>query len=69
MLALAGLGVASLIAGIAALIDGQPYAVAYPLLLGGVLLPIVFGGGYRLARRAYRESELRKMHALDAAPS
>jgi len=59
-------GVASLVAGLVAVLGAQPYAVYYPLLLGGglcallpaVLLPVI------LTR--YRQAELQRMHALDA---
>ncbi len=59
-------GAAALVAGLVAVLGAQPYAVYYPLLLGGglcallpsVLLPVI------LTR--YRQAELQRMHALDA---
>jgi len=57
--------VSLLVAGIA-LASHQPYAVVFPLFLLGVISVAVFGGGYRSTRRVYEESELRRMHALDA---
>jgi hypothetical protein len=63
--ALAVGGLVILAAGVWALVSSQPYAVWYPLLLGGGLLMIVFGGICRLARRAYTDAELRRMRAAD----
>ena len=63
---LAVLGVASLVIGVVALALGQPYAVCYPLLLAGVLLPVVMGPMFFLMRWAYQQRELRKMAAMDA---
>jgi len=60
-----GLGVLALIAGLIALLSGQPYAVWYPLLLGGGIIAFVFGGLFPGVRRRYREIELRKVQALD----
>ena len=62
----AAFGVASLIMGLVALADGQPYAVTYPLLLIGAL-GLFFGiGGLPISRMSYRQRELRQMQALDA---
>jgi hypothetical protein len=66
MLALVGLCIVSLVTGGITLVVRQPYAVLFPLLLIGVILVAVFGSGYRTTRRGYEETELRKMHALDA---
>ena len=48
--------------GIAALVDQQPYAIWYPLLLPGVILilvslPLVF-----VVKKRYTEVEMQKMH-------
>jgi hypothetical protein len=63
---LIGLGVASLIAGVVAVILGQPYAVYYPLLLLGGILAGVCGGILPALRRGYEQRELRRMAAMDA---
>jgi MFS family permease len=60
------IGVGSLIAGVVALATGQPYAVHYPLLLGGLLCTILPLGLTKTLCRRYEEAELRKMNALDA---
>lgn len=65
-LCLAGLGVASLVGGVVAVVLGQPYAVYYPLLLGGVILTLVCGGLYPVFRQGYAQRELQRMAALDA---
>lgn len=63
---LAWLGLGALVLGLAAVLQGQPYQVYYPLvLLGGI------GGatGFVLPRslsKRYEELELRRMQALDA---
>ena len=62
---MAALGVASFVAGIIALLSGQPYAVWYPLVLIGVLSA---GLGFALRpqiTRRFEEAELRRMSALD----
>jgi hypothetical protein len=66
MAAVALAGVASLLAGLVAVGMRQPYAVYYPLLLGGVLSTAIFGGQIPMVRRRYQQIELRKMAALDA---
>lgn len=63
---LIGLGVASLIAGVVAVILGQPYVVYYPLLLLGGILAGVCGGILPALRRGYEQRELRRMAAMDA---
>jgi len=65
MLALTVLGAGLLLVGFAAVMLKQPYAVYFPLLLGGAIMAIVFGNGRRTARRAFEDAELRKMRALD----
>jgi len=59
-------GVASFVAGLAALGMHQPYAVYYPLLLTGVIGLVVFGGLHRTLVRRYEASELRRMRAMDS---
>ena len=61
------LGLASLAAGIVAVVQTQPYAVYYPLLLLGVLCAVLPLGLLRVVRRRYQELELRQMAAEDIA--
>jgi hypothetical protein len=63
---LIAVGVLSLIVGLIALTLCQPYAVYYPLLLGGIILTAVCGGNLPTLRRRYEQIELRKMAAMDA---
>jgi hypothetical protein len=63
---LAGLGVMSLVAGVIALTLGQPYAVYYPLLLGGIIVSVVCGGIWPALSQGYGQRELRRMAAMDA---
>jgi hypothetical protein len=65
MLALAVLGAGLIVLGGIAVALRQPYAVWFPLLLGGTILAVVFGNGLRTARRVFEDAELRKMRALD----
>ena len=65
--ALMGCGGLSLAAGIVALARAQPYEVYYPLLLLGLLGVIIPAASLPAIRRQYREIELRRMQALDAA--
>ncbi len=58
-------GCVSLGAGIFALIQSQPYAVYYPLLLPGVLCTILSLSLYRGIIRRFEQIELRKMQAMD----
>jgi hypothetical protein len=51
--------------GLVALALGQPYAVWYPLLLMGVLDPVLAFSLLPSARRRFEEIELRRMRALD----
>jgi hypothetical protein len=62
---LVGLGILSVVLGIAALSSGQPYRVYYPLLLGGGITAGVLGSLYRGVRRRFQQIELRKMQAAD----
>lgn len=59
-------GAVSLLAGIFALTQGQPYAVVYPLLLLGIIEVLVAGLLIPVAKRRYQSLELRKMSAMDA---
>lgn len=61
-----GVGAAMLLVGIVALVRGQPYAVYYPLLLGGAIITFAFGIGLPTVRRRYQDRELRRIRALDA---
>ena len=63
---LAGLGAIGLVAGLLALVLGQPYAVYYPLLLGGVVLTAVCGALWPVIRQGYEQRELRRIAAMDA---
>ena len=56
-------GVAALIAGIVALLLGQPYVVWYPLVLVGIICTAVVGGLTPVIRRRYREAEQRRLEA------
>jgi hypothetical protein len=59
-------GAAALLAGVVAVALGQPYAVYYPLLLGGVLLVGILAPMRPKLRQRYEEMELRQIAALDA---
>jgi hypothetical protein len=58
-------GLACLLAGAVAISLAQPYAVWYPLLLGGGISAGVMGSLLRTLRRRYAEIELRRMAAMD----
>lgn len=64
LVVVAGAGI--LIAGIYALMESQPYGVYYPLLLGGGLMMVIFGGLWPVVAQRYRERELKTMEAADA---
>ena len=66
MTTMAGVGMISLIAGIAALADSQPYHVTYPLLLFGIIMSTVCGTNALMLRKFYVMAELRQMSAKDA---
>jgi hypothetical protein len=66
MLAVSGL---LLVLGMVAVLAGQPFHVFFPLLLLGAIPGLVFGVNLRTIRRAYEQRELRRMAALDAAPT
>ncbi len=59
-------GVTALIAGAAAVIMGQPYAVYYPLLLIGAIATGVMGLNMRTIGKRFAEAEMRRMQAMDA---
>ena len=59
------LGAGLVLSGLTALVLGQPYAVYYPLLLGGVILTLVMGLNLPGLRRRYEQIELRRMAAMD----
>jgi len=70
-----GLGTAALVVGALALVAGavafwrsQPYAVYYPLLLGGGISTALMICMLPIMRRRYRDLELRPMAALDGQP-
>ena len=60
------LGLAALGLGVYAVLEGQPSAVFYPLLLIGIICVAVLGGLFPGIRRRYDELELRRMRAQDA---
>ncbi len=63
MIALALMGVVLLVAGITAVIVGQPYHVWYPLVLGGGILTVVCGPLVPVIRLRYRQAEARRLDA------
>jgi hypothetical protein len=65
--ALIGFGAVALATGVFALARAQPYEVYYPLLLLGILGVIIPAASLPPIRRQYRDIELRRMQALDAA--
>jgi hypothetical protein len=67
MAALGALGVVSLVAGVVAVFDSQPYAVTGPLFLSGGILVVLMVVLMPNVKRQYAQVELRKMRALDAA--
>jgi hypothetical protein len=54
-----------LVAGVVALLQGQPYGVWYGLGLPGALGLIVVGGLMPVVQRRYREAEERRLSARD----
>ncbi len=59
-------GLLSLMVGLTALAMAQPYHVWYPLLLIGVILPVVLLGNRKKIMANYAEVEERRMAAVDA---
>lgn len=58
-----GFGVLNLLAGLAALLAGQPRAIWYPMLLMGILYTLVLGINYPMIVRRYEEAEERRVQA------
>ncbi len=65
MKTLVACGAIGILSGIIALVTSQPYAVYYPLLLGGGITFIVFGALLGTIRKRYERMELRKIQAMD----
>lgn len=63
---LIGLGVALGLGAVVALSEKQPYAVWFPLVLGGVLLLGIIPFRLRNFLKHYEDLELRRMTAIDA---
>lgn len=63
MWAMVVVGAASLVAGVVALVDQQPYAIWYPLLLLGLLSVFLFGFLIPGVRLRYRQAEQRRVEA------
>jgi peptidoglycan/LPS O-acetylase OafA/YrhL len=61
-----GIGVIALVLGGFALLVDQPWHVAYPLLLTGLILTIVNAALLPQMRRNHAAAELHRMRALDA---
>ncbi len=57
------LGGVFLIAGVTAVITGQPYGVWYSLLLPGLLLVVLMGTMTPVIRLRYRQAEHRRLEA------
>ncbi len=66
---LIGLGVALGLGAVVALSEKQPYAVWFPLVLGGVLLLGIIPFRLRNFLKHYEDLELRRMTAIDAMKS
>jgi hypothetical protein len=56
-------GLVSLGAGVAALVQKQPYHVWYPISLGGFLSTCIFGSLLPICLFGYRKAEVRRMEA------
>jgi hypothetical protein len=54
-----------LVAGVIALVTGQPYGVWYGLGLPGLLGVAIFGALIGVVRQRYRDAELRQIRAAD----
>jgi hypothetical protein len=57
------IGLVNLALGVYAVLDGQPWAIYYPLLLIGIVLSCVFGALRPVVRKRYLEAEALKMDA------
>ena len=65
-LALTCLGAVSVVAGIAAVVTGQPYHVYFlPLLIGGIVT-LLCGANYPALKRRYEQQELQKISTRDS---
>jgi biotin transporter BioY len=58
-------GVALLVAGFVALLNGQPWGVWYGLLLPGVIGTLVVGANSLVILKRYRQTEERRLAAKD----
>lgn len=56
-------GIASLIAGLYALVAGQPYGIWYPMLLLGLIFTLVIGINLPMILGRYAEAENRRLEA------
>ncbi len=63
LIASVAVGVAVLVVGLVALVMGQPYAIWYPMLLGGGIMAGVFGFQLPMILARYRAAEERKIDA------
>jgi hypothetical protein len=63
---LIGIGAILVLAAMGALALKQPYAVWFPLGLVGLLLGSILPARLRQSRKAYEETELRRMASVDA---
>lgn len=61
-------GILSLIVGVIAVTQSQPYGVYYPLLLLGGISTVVMGGMIPQLRKRYADLEIHRMEAMDAGP-
>lgn len=59
------LSIGLLMAGLLALVTGQPYGVWYGLGLAGLIGSLVIPAGLFVIRKRYREAEERRMQAED----
>jgi len=59
-------GVVSIVFGVVAIAQSQPWHVSFVLLLLGILCAAVLGCRVRTYRRQYEEQEMRRMAAVDA---
>jgi hypothetical protein len=60
------LGMLLTMAGIAAIICGQPYFVWYVFLLPGIILTLVFSLNFPMIQKRYDDLEIRRMASMDA---
>jgi ABC-type transport system involved in cytochrome c biogenesis permease subunit len=56
-------GILSLIVGVVALSQGQPYGVYYPLLLMGFIGTLALGTVFPVIRKRYQEADNRRLEA------